>query len=193
MSLYICCLIILILLLIYNHYRIPITIGNRTYHVIGLYSDNKKAAQLLDNVNNNMIQLLRHLKRSYANTKVYNIVHSALVNYDPEMQYETISFGGSTSYTVNKTKMYLCLRDTITSKLVDINTAMFVVLHETAHIANHEWGHKEQFWRIFRFLLVEATNIGIYDPIDYSKYPVIYCGITIDYNPYFDHNITSLI
>ena len=38
----------------------------------------------------------------------------------------------------------------------------------------------------FRFLLKEAVNIEIYNPVDYSKHPQQYCGMEITDNPYFD-------
>ncbi len=68
----------------------------------------------------------------------------------------------------------LCLRNG--SDLYDHNTLMFVLLHEAAHIYSSSVGHGPEFWRNFRFLLVEASKLGIYTPVDYSKSPVRYCG-----------------
>jgi hypothetical protein len=71
---------------------------------------------------------------------------------------------------------------------------MFVVIHELAHIANERWGHssESQFWEIFKFLLHEAKLCGMHTPVDYSKYPVMYCGLNVNYNPYFDDNVKKM-
>jgi hypothetical protein len=47
-------------------------------------------------------------------------------------------------------------------------------------------GHKQEFWQNFKFLLENAKQAGIYDPIDYKKNPQEYCGMTINDNPYYD-------
>jgi hypothetical protein len=71
----------------------------------------------------------------------------------------------------------------------EINLIMFVVLHEMTHIMNDRWGHKLQFWAMFKFVLENAIECGIYSPIDYRKNPEKYCGMDITYNPYFDLKI----
>lgn len=88
----------------------------------------------------------------------------------------------------------LCLRDNENPhNIVDIDTLMFVVLHEAAHVANYdEWGHETRFWRIFKYLLEEAVEVGIIRPIDYIRKPKNYCGFKIDHNPLFDSRIVSL-
>ena len=55
-----------------------------------------------------------------------------------------------------------------------------------AHVANKEIGHGSEFWKNFKFLLVNAKEIGIYIPEDYKKKQVSYCGMQISDNPYFD-------
>ena len=72
------------------------------------------------------------------------------------------------------------------NQLIDANTLTFVALHELSHIATKSIGHKEEFWTNFKFLLEEASKIGIYEPIDYKKKPTRYCGTTINDNPYYD-------
>jgi hypothetical protein len=56
---------------------------------------------------------------------------------------------------------------------------MYVALHEMAHIACPEVGHGELFKKIFKFLTLEAINIGIYNKDDYSASPVEYCGMIL--------------
>lgn len=77
------------------------------------------------------------------------------------------------SYTINKKKIYLCLKDD-KNKYYPINMLMYVSIHELAHVLCDEVGHTKKFQQIFSDLLEKATKLGIYDP----KIPVIqnYCG-----------------
>ena len=63
---------------------------------------------------------------------------------------------------------------------------MFVALHELSHIACDEVGHTEKYWQIFKEILEYAVDLGIYEPVDYKKHPVVYCSMEITDNPYFD-------
>jgi len=38
----------------------------------------------------------------------------------------------------------------------------------------------------FKFIITEAKEINIYNPIDYKKNPARYCGMNISDNPYYD-------
>jgi len=58
-------------------------------------------------------------------------------------------------------------------------------LHELSHVMTKSVGHTDEFWGNYKFLLKEAAEIGIYDPIDYAKEPQRYCGMTITDNPYY--------
>jgi len=91
----------------------------------------------------------------------------------------------STSYSENKgEKIVLCLRDKEPPhKFVDINTVMFVVLHEMAHLMTTTTGHTPEFWANFKRILQDAVGIGIYHNINYSRSPVQYCGMRITDNP----------
>lgn len=99
---------------------------------------------------------------------------------------------GSTSYTENKgEKLVLCLRSKTPNaqgehEFHDINLIMFVELHELTHVMNDRWGHTQIFWKLFKFLLKEAVECGVYNPINYRDNPQVYCGMNITYNPYFD-------
>ena len=117
-----------------------------------------------------------------------------LINkYDPDRIYEIspLNPSGLTSYTQDKKTLIFCLRKKQKNKngeneLHDLNTIMFVVLHELTHMMNNTWGHKPDFWVLFKFMLVNAVEAKIYTPVDYSKYPIIYCGLALTYNPYYD-------
>ncbi len=66
---------------------------------------------------------------------------------------------------------------------MDLNTMMFVALHEMGHIATTEVGHTPMFWDNFRWLLEEAIQIGVYREQDFKTKPVSYCGLTISDSP----------
>ena len=65
----------------------------------------------------------------------------------------------------------------------NVNTMMFVALHEVAHIITISVGHTEEFWTNFKFLLKESINLGIYKKENYNKNPVDYCGMKITDSP----------
>lgn len=81
-------------------------------------------------------------------------------------------YDGRKSYTVNKEKIYLCLRDK-NGEYYPENTLVLVLLHELAHALNEEIGHGKEFMRIFEELKRRAAKEGIYDPR--KKVPVDYC------------------
>jgi hypothetical protein len=123
-------------------------------------------------------------------------VNQLVRNYDPKQIYEISPMNpeGVTSYTEDKHKLILCLRKKETDaagqhELHDINTVMFVVLHELSHMMNDMWGHPMGFWVLFKFMLLNAVEINIYQPVDYAKSPLLYCGLLLTYNPLFDPKI----
>ena len=45
-------------------------------------------------------------------------------------------------------------------------------------------GHEPEFWNNMAFLLEKANDINIYNPVDYNKNNVDYCGMEITTTPY---------
>lgn len=128
------------------------------------------------------------------NERLRAIARRALERYNPEVIYENHpTRGDGTAYTLNKgARLMLCLRDKKQHKLVDDDVLLFVTLHELAHMGNDEWGHEPVFWEVFKYILVEAKAAGVYEPINFEKYPVDYCGLHINYNPYFDNGVKNI-
>ena len=145
------------------------------------------AADRLAIINNRMNKLILHVGKKYPNKD--NV--KRLVNgYNPQKIYETLPTSEYTAYSENKgEKLAFCLDTEKNSKakLIDINTLMYVALHELSHIATKSIGHNDEFWDNFKFLIIESKEIGIYNPIDYKKNNAKYCGMNISDNPYFDH------
>jgi hypothetical protein len=91
----------------------------------------------------------------------------------------------TTSYSENKgDRIVVCLRDKVPPyRLIDENTVMFVVLHEMAHLMTSSIGHTPEFWANFRRILHDGVGAGIYQPVNYARTPVEYCGMKITDSP----------
>lgn len=98
---------------------------------------------------------------------------------------EAIPSAKQTSYSINKgEKIVLCIRNRSQDNgLIELNTVMFVAIHELAHVMTVSIGHKEDFWENFRFLLAHAIEWKLYEPVDYNENPKPYCGIQITDSP----------
>jgi hypothetical protein len=174
----------------------------------------EKAAETLAELNRRFIVLFRRLRKLYGGAAANNgsavvAVSGAmplrrastarlLKHYSPDALAENSPFDpeGETSFTEDKGLLVgMCLRSTdAANPIQDINTLMFVGIHEISHIAVIEIDHPPLFWQAFRFLLEEAVNAGVYTPIDYKHSPVMYCGrLNINHSPLFDDTIGEYV
>jgi hypothetical protein len=91
--------------------------------------------------------------------------------------------------TIDKTDIYICLRDKENGLLHDIDTAMFVLIHEIAHMSTKNIGHTEAFWSNMRVLLLLASEAidengqVVLSHQDFESKPVVYCGHRITGSP----------
>ena len=143
------------------------------------------AADLLAEVSQKCKELVLYVGKKYPED---DDVMRLVKNFNPTKISETLPTSEYTAYSENKgEKLAFCLNTTKNGdKLIDINTLMFVALHELAHIMTKSEGHKQIFWQHFKFLLIEAKKINIYTPVDYKKNPEPYCGMKITDNPLYD-------
>ena len=144
------------------------------------------AADRLATINIKMNKLVIHVGKKYPEQEN---VKRLVKGYNPKKIYETLPTSEYTAYSENKgEKLAFCLDTEKNSqgRLIDINTLMYVALHELSHIATKSVGHTDEFWENFKFLITEAKEIGIYNPIDYKKKPSRYCGMNITDNPFYD-------
>jgi hypothetical protein len=88
---------------------------------------------------------------------------------------------GGAAYTRNKSDVKLCVPQSLKER--DVQTALFVALHELAHVANSSWGHDDSFWKTFRDLLRLAVKSGIYKKRSYADDPARFCGQDIMSQP----------
>ena len=105
---------------------------------------------------------------------ILNHIRDNFTQLDPEYAKIPLREGNS-AYTENKTVITLCIKNPETGRYYDINTIMYVALHELAHIVSKTHGHNDEFKRNFSTLLRQAARKGIYDPR--KPIPTTYCGI----------------
>lgn len=144
-------------------------------------------ADQLAHVTGNMKKVVNECNRKYGEQEnVKRLVNS----FNPKKIYEILPTSEYTAYSENKgEKIAFCVeteKENGKGYLIDINTLTYVALHELAHVMTKSIGHTDEFWTNYKFLLEVADSINIYQPIDYKKKPVRYCGINITDNPYFD-------
>lgn len=143
-----------------------------------------KAADLLAHNTKKMRALVQHVKERHPDKEN---IRRLVAGFNPSKIVETLPTSEHTAYSENKgEKLAFCLqKHKNESTLIDQNTLFFVSMHELAHIATVSIGHTEEFWRNFKTLIEESVNAGLYRPVDYSKQPAPYCGMTLTDNPAF--------
>jgi hypothetical protein len=156
---------------------------NRDYQVQSL-PDKQDACEKMATIRGNLEKLIAHYKDDPAQSADPRVA-VLISRFKPDVMVENDVTADSTSYSENKgDKIVVCLRDKVAPyKLVDTNTVMFVILHEMAHLMTTTVGHTPEFWANFRRILHDAVSVQIYTPVNYSKTPTGYCGMTITDSP----------
>lgn len=85
--------------------------------------------------------------------------HPDIKRIAPKLKF----FEGRKSYTINKTYVFICLKDE-KGKLYQQNQLVLVICHEIAHALCDEIGHTKKFQSILDELLISAERAGMYDP-----------------------------
>lgn len=144
------------------------------------------SANTLAEINARVEKLISRLNMYQNDTSKNYFIQKLRDNYRYSILSEAEIDTRYTTYTVDKEDMHICLRTRDQNdEIYDMNTLMYVVLHELSHLCNYSpdgtaiIGHGDEFRMIFRFLVHEAVNIGIYDYIDYTRTPQNYCGLLI--------------
>ena len=143
------------------------------------------AADLLAHVTQKLKVLVAKMKKKYPDREN---VKRLVTNFNPKKVKEILPTSSYTAYSENKgEKLAFCVTKTKEgNQLIDENTLTFVAIHELGHTMTKSIGHKEEFWRNFKFLLENAVELGLVKAIDYKKTPKNYCGMTINDNPFYD-------
>jgi hypothetical protein len=144
-----------------------------------------KAADLLASVTEKCKALVKYMEEKHPDKEN---VQRLVKGYNPQKVVETLPTSAYTAYSENKgEKLAFCLnkKKEDNDNLIDESTLMFVAIHELSHIATKSIGHKPEFWDNFKFLLENAKEAGIHDPVNYRTQPREYCGMNINDNPYY--------
>ena len=162
--------------------RVKSTIDDKVYIVRDL-PNSQEAANKLANLKKDILKFVDHMRKSNSEDSgvkrmLNNLKLNSLIECDPHHKYK--------SYSVNKgEELAICLRHTSEGyPFNENNSIMFTTGHELAHVMNKTVGHDESFWDFMKFNLEEMEKIGLYQPIDYAKSPVQYCGMSINHTPY---------
>ena len=147
----------------------------------------KKAADLLAKTTDKCKRLVEYVYKKYPENEVAQRLKAG---FNPQRVVETLPTSEFTAYSENKgEKIAFCLnpkKNEDIDDLIDEHTLTFVAIHELTHVGTKSIGHKTDFWENFKFLLTEAKEAGIHDPIDYKKKPTQYCSMPIKDNPFYD-------
>lgn len=197
---------------IHNQVRVRASDG-LYYRVHGAHEDHKEAADVMAKLSRFNIEFLRHIRHRYNQTQpeIYPGINgpipppneaerermkNLLDRYNPDVLNESSPFNprGDTSFTISKgRKLALCLRNKKNGDLhKDLHTLEFVTLHELAHIAENDWGHRRPFWVSFKWVLHEGAISGLHHPADYATHPKMYCGLNVAYQPYHDRELAEI-
>jgi hypothetical protein len=153
-------------------------IDKQRYYVRNM-PDKEQAADRLARVRERLLRLRKHLEQTHKNVI---FVAQLLKNFEclPDQFSESTPEAVHTSYTVDKQKVFMCLRQrNDREELVDENVLVFVALHELAHVGTASIGHTSEFWNNFAWLLKQAESIDAYKYTDFAAHPVEYCGVHI--------------
>lgn len=156
---------------------------HRSYLVRNL-PDKTSAADLLSLIRGRLIKFVKYMKKKYPEDD--RIIRLAK-NFNPDQISESTPDSKYTSYSVNKgEKIVFCVRQrNDKNELVDLNTMMFVSIHELAHLMTISIGHTKEFWENMKFLLKEALSkeIRLYSYQPFHEDPKPYCGTMITDTP----------
>lgn len=216
MDKYICCIIIaLILILLYetghlnfNESMACSNLDGNCYKIVSSFkkSSHSQAADQLAKINGFNARFITYLRNKYLwNDNVSSSLHTQdmqeitknlIANYNPTVLKENNPDSEkNTSYVLEKgASVAFCLRrkdPKDPEAFEDDNTLIFVNIHEIAHLgmSYHDPSHNLEFWKTFKLLQQEAIESGLYKPINYRDHPTNYCGVYVDYNPFFDNNL----
>lgn len=154
---------------------------NRKYRLLDL-PGKERCLEILVQLNKNALQLL-----SYIKDEDREGIKDLLNNYRPDSLSENLENRSLQAYSLNKgEEICLCLRepDNELEIIDDMNTLMFVLIHELSHLMTDDIGHTNKFWNNMDYLLKKAYELSLYRPVDYKVNPVMYCGVKIDETPY---------
>ena len=145
-----------------------------------------EAANLLASTTEKCKDLVKYVVKKYPNQEN---VKRLQTKFNPDKIMEILPTSNYTAYSENKgEKIAFCLnvQKWNDNDLIDEHTLTFVAIHELSHVMSISIGHKSEFWENFKFLLENAKEAKIHEPVDYANKPAEYCSLKITDSPYFE-------
>lgn len=106
-----------------------------------------------------LLELKNLVSKLFVKDKVFTGKLESLNRRDIMNEIEI--YVGQKSYTINKKKVFMCLKDP-NGNYYDTNSLVFVLVHEISHVINNTIGHDDSFQQTFDELLQRAIEKGIY-------------------------------
>jgi len=148
--------------------------------------DKEQAAKLLSDICTRLSKIIKFCfeKKVDYDKETEKGIERMKKNFNSNNVVESSPGNKFTSYSINKgEKIVFCLRSKENDDLVDLNTMMFVAIHELAHLMSKSIGHTKEFWDNMKFLLERSIEINTYTKQDFNTYPKEYCGTKITDTP----------
>lgn len=154
-----------------------------SFYIVQDLPDKQEASDILAEIKERLRNIVYRLYETDKEDENIQLLYKRFIER-PTLLTEGVIDERYTTYTLNKgQKMVFCLRTRNQEKrLYDINTLMYVSLHELAHIGSITYHHTPEFHKVFEMLLNTAVNMNYYVYEDYSQTPKEYCGLTISSN-----------
>jgi hypothetical protein len=158
-------------------------LNNKKYGIQEEFNKSDEAVELLAKLHNHMSDFVTDLQKKIPSDERV----ARLVKGFRRAEIEEAPNDDGSSYTINKGDLVaICLRHKKDGHpFHDYNTLLFVIIHEMSHIASISEGHNSEFITNFKWLLQQAKDLGYYEPVNYNKSPMTYCGVKVTNNPYF--------
>lgn len=182
-----------------NNTSVHTDVDGRNYYVHSKHDNMQTAANMFADINKNTTDIIDYIYDKYKNSsnkKRKEVSRNLMNRYDVNSLRESspLNVEHDTSYTINKGDIIaICIRSSKQhNQIHDIDTINFVVLHEITHLSIAAYDHPDEFWEVFKFILLEAEEGGFYTSPNFVSVPREYCGIVINYNPRYDPTIISI-
>lgn len=147
----------------------------------GTIEEKQTAANYLSLVNKRINTIVDYMDKN--NLPNYDTAKRLSSRWNSCDLKETSSNEKSAAYTLNKcSELRLCIRKS-NGSFENINTSMFVVLHELAHVMSVSFGHGDEFKENFSYIVHLASKLKLYSPEDFNNSPKTYCGVEINSTP----------
>lgn len=202
MYLILVCILCIILIVYLSSLKHVYRMNGKEFHLSWFYPQKKRALELVSSLNQKMTHLIVQINK-IQDPKWFPYINNINQRY-PNIKFEeTEPLYNYTSYIIGDGQIVsICIRDRkpgfigwLQSFLIrnsafeNMNTLIFVMIHELTHISIG-WrpaaqSHNNEFIMVFTWLLDNAIKNNIYIPIDYKKYPETYCGMTINSSPLY--------